>query len=184
MALSPREMHDRIIENLAEKTGYAFDHWQSVVKAERGEKDDKAVVAHLKAAHGLGHYTAVAIIKEAGTGNDYDAKDDLVAALFAEKPDAKRLYDALDAEVMALPDTERVPCKTYVGYRAKTQFLIVAPSGDDTLRCGLAMSPSEAGLEPSSNFGSARIASRFDLTGDALSSTQRDLIAAAHKRNR
>lgn len=183
MALSPKEMHDRIIANLEAKTGHAFDHWRQIVGNERGERSDKDLVAHLKAAHGLGHYTSVAIIKESTSGNDYDAANDLIAALFAGKHKARRLFEAIDAKAIRLPGSVRVPCKTYVGYRAKTQFMIVAPSGEDGLRCGLALLPAEPGLMPSSSFGSARITSRFDVAKGGPTAEQMALIEAAHDNN-
>ncbi|MEM8822765.1 MAG: DUF5655 domain-containing protein [Pseudomonadota bacterium] len=183
MALSPREMHDRIIGNLKAKTGHAFDFWHEVVTDECGDRNDKDLVAHLKGAHGLGHYTAVAIIKEAASGNEYEAADDLVAALFEGKPEAQRLFEAIDAKVTKLPRTERVPCKTYVGYRAKTQFMIVAPSGEHGLRCGLALSPDDPCLLPSSSFGSARIKSHFEVGEGGPTTEQLALIKTAHGQN-
>lgn len=183
MALSPREMHDRIIGNLEAKTGHAFDYWRVVVTDERDERSEKDLVAHLKAAHGLGHYTAVAIIKEVASGNEYEATDDLVAALFEGKPHAKRLFEVIDAEATEMPKTERVPCKTYVGYRAKTQFMIVAPSGESSLRCGLAMPPDDPSLTPSSSFGSARIKSHFEVGEGGPTTEQLALIKAAHDQN-
>lgn len=183
MALSPREMHDRIIGNLKAKTGHAFDHWREVVTEERGERSDKDLVAHLKANYGLGHYTAVAIIKEAASGNEYEATDDLVAALFEGKVVAQRLFEAIDAKANELPGIERVPCKTYVGYRAKKQFMIVAPSGESGLRCGLALPPSGPDLLPSSSFGSARIKSHFDVGEGGPTTEQLALIKAAHSQN-
>lgn len=183
MALSPKEMHDRIIENLEAKTGRAFEYWRRVVNAERGDKSNKDLIAHLKAGHGLGHYTAVAVIKQASTGNDYDEAKDLVATLFAGKPKAQTLYKALDAKIMALPGVERVPCKTYVGYRAKTQFLIVAPTKDEALRCGLSLSPEETKLAPAKNFGSARIKSQFDSSVKGATPKQESLIEAAYHQN-
>jgi len=107
MALSPGEMHNRIIGNLETKTGHAFDYWRVVVTDERGERSEKDLVAHLKAVHGLGHYTAVAIVKEAVSGNDYGVPDDLLAALFEGKPEAKRHFEAIDAMATELPGTER-----------------------------------------------------------------------------
>ena len=183
MALSPGEMHDRIIENLEAKTGHALDHWLSVVNTQRRERSDKYIVGYLKAEHGLGHYTAFAIVKEASSGNEYSATEDLVAALFAEKPNAKSLYDTLDARVTAMPRVERIACKTYVGYRAKTQFLVIAPSGKDGLRCGLALAPDAIGLSPASSFGSARIRSRFEIGHDGPTSEQWLQINEAHRQN-
>ena len=89
MALSPKEMHDRIIENLASKTSHDRDHWHIVVASARSALSDKKLVAHLKTEHDLGHYTAVAVVKESMHGNEYDAVDDLIAALFAGKSKAK-----------------------------------------------------------------------------------------------
>ena len=172
MALSPKEMHDPIIENLASKTGHDWDHWHSVVASAPGALSDKELVAHLKTEHGLGHYTAVAVLKESMHGNEYNAADDLVAALFAGKPKAKELFEALNAQVSGLPGAERVACKTYIGYRAKKQFLIVAPSGKDSLRCSVALAPDAAGLSPASSFGAARIRPRFDLSEDGLADVQ------------
>lgn len=168
MALSPREMHERIIENLAAKTGHSFEYWLRVVVKQRKEKSDKELIAHLKNKHGLGHYTAVAIIKQSVTGNEYDVPDDLITALFIGKSKARQLYEAIDGQVLTLSGAERVPCKTYVGYRRKTQFLIIAPMGDVGVKCGLTLPPDRTVLAPASNYGSHRIRSQIEVLDEGM----------------
>jgi hypothetical protein len=71
MALSPAEMHDKIIENLKVKTGKSFTQWLSVINKLPENLSEKQRVKLLKTDHGLGHFTAIAILKNPRSGNPH-----------------------------------------------------------------------------------------------------------------
>ena len=70
MGLSPAEMHKRILENLEEKTGHDFAYWRGIVEQILAAENSSAQVAELKSQHGLGHYTAVTIVKQVQLDKD------------------------------------------------------------------------------------------------------------------
>lgn len=133
MALSPKEMHERIIQNLATKTGKDFDAWADTVNAFRGNKSDKEIIAELKSTFGVGHYTAFAILKEMSTGNAYADEAGLVKGLFACFPNARADFDTLSKWLLAKPEVQQTPCKTYVGVRTKRQFAVMRPVARQSL---------------------------------------------------
>ncbi|MEM8791408.1 MAG: DUF4287 domain-containing protein [Pseudomonadota bacterium] len=157
MALDPGAMHARIIENLPEKAGHPLSHWLNVLA--KGPSDKKSRMALLKTEHGLGHHTAVAIIREFEDDVPWRDGSSLEQALReAFSPPAAELYDALKAHALGIPGVNIVPCKTYVGIKAKRQFAVIKPSRTDGLHLGLALPPKSASeLSEARNLGSARI---------------------------
>ncbi len=63
MGLSPAEMEAAIIKNLPEKTGKSLDEWIGLLTASQ-LSDQKALKAHLKDVHGVGHFQAQTIVKQ------------------------------------------------------------------------------------------------------------------------
>ena len=176
MALDPGAMHARIIENLEPKTGHALTHWLAVLADAPADK--KAKMALLKTTHGLGHHTAVAVLREADGDVPWANSDDLEAALREQiQPDHRALYDDLRAHAVGLDGMTVVPCKTYTGFKAKRQCVVMKPSKSDGVQVGFAL-PVEGQLSPAKNLGSARITAMAsaDLGIEAL----KDLITQAH----
>lgn len=162
MALSPKEMHERILSNLLEKTGRDAGTWLALIR-DAGPASRRDRTNWLKAEHGLGHGTATTLACEAD-GNGWGTDGDLLAALFAD-PEVRHRYDELAASVKALgPDVTVVPCKTYVGFQRRRQFAVVRPRKDGTLEIGVALD--DAALPPAKGLGSARINARAP-DGDA-----------------
>ncbi|MEO0951961.1 MAG: DUF4287 domain-containing protein [Pseudomonadota bacterium] len=161
MALSPGEMHARIIENLAEKTGHGLSYWLDLLG--RTPDDKKSQIAMLKSEHGLGHYTAVAVMRE--YTNDVPwTQPDVLANDLRQKidEDVKADYDALIEHARSLPGVEVVPCKTYVGLKDKRQFATIKPNRTSGFFMGLALPASASpDLQQARGMGSARIQSQL-----------------------
>ncbi len=177
MALSPGEMHNRIIENLPEKTGHPLAHWLDVLD---GVADDKKTrMAHLKSGHGLGHQTAVAVIREKTGDVPWAASGDLEASLRDQiDPAHVALYDDLRAHALTLNGAEVTPCKTYTGFKTSKQFAVIQPSKTHGLIVGLALEPSvHPDLMEAKGVGSARIAAK--ATADAGLETLKELLSQA-----
>ncbi|MEM7683279.1 MAG: DUF5655 domain-containing protein [Pseudomonadota bacterium] len=168
MALDPGAMHDRIIANLPEKTGHPLDHW--ITALADAPDDQKARIAELK-AKGLGHHTAVAVVREADGDVPWRAGTDLEATLTAKMtPDIRAVYDALRDVATGLPGVTVVPCKTYTGFKTTRQFAVLRPTASG-LELGLALPvDADAALVPAPNLGSARITAKaqIDLGSDGL----------------
>ena len=177
MALSPGEMHARILENLPQKTGYPLAHWLDVL--DHVDEDKKTRIAHLKSEHGFGHQTAVAVIREKTGDVPWAASDDLEASLRDQiDPTYVTLYDDLRAHALTLEGAEVTPCKTYTGFKTSKQFAVLQPSKTHGLIVGLALEPSSHfKLTEAKGVGSARIAAK--ATADAGLETLKALLSKA-----
>jgi hypothetical protein len=180
MGLSPKEMHARIIENLGSKTGRDLSEWLKIAESLDQSSTEKERIARLKKDWDLGHYTAVAIVKELTTGNEYNDDKRLIDALFKPGTEARSVYGSVDQWLCSQENVERVPCKTYVGYRAHRQFAVVRPGKNSTLEVGLTLPPDQSSsLALSKGFGSARIQSKFLMNSPEISEQDRALLTAA-----
>ena len=176
MALDPGAMHARIIENLEPKTGHALPHWLTVL--DDAPADRKTRLSLLKTTHGMGHHTAVAVLREADGDVPWTRGNDLEAELRTRiHPDHRALYDDLRAHAITLDGMTVVPCKTYTGFKARRQCVVIKPSTSDGLQIGFAL-PVSGQLSPTRNLGSARITAMATaaLGADAL----KDLMTQAH----
>ncbi|MEL7129626.1 MAG: DUF4287 domain-containing protein [Pseudomonadota bacterium] len=184
MALSPKEMHARIIENLKTKTGKDFAAWANITAKIQGDKSDKDLIAELKSDHGLGHYTAFAIVKEMRNGNAYADEQALVDKLFAMFPRARASFENLSAWLLEKPEVGQTPCKTYVGFRTKRQFAIARPTKRDSLEIGLTLPVSASNsLSPAKNFGGSRIMSKVEVEAQTLSVEIKSMVEQSFKTN-
>ena len=170
MALSPKEMREAIIKNLKEKTGKNFDEWVVMIE-EDGPKDKKERVKWLKTNHELGHYQAVNIVDrmELNGNSHYENAGELIESLLANKNNQlKELYMELDKKIMSLgDDVKQKPCKGYIPYYRKKQFLILKPK-KNTMKIGLSL-PNEYSnnlLSKAKNLGgSDRINRMLEIKG-------------------
>jgi len=125
--------------SLQAKTGKDLAAWTALAKA-HGETKHAALVAWLKAEHGLTHGYANTIAlkaREADAASIGEA--DLTAQMFAGPKAAIRpVYDKVMALVQALGgDVELAPKKGYTSLRCKKQFGLVQPSTKDRVDLGL-----------------------------------------------
>ena len=155
MADTPEQAVRKLMAALKEKTGKSFDEWKAIV-AGCGIDKHAAIVAHLKADHGLTHgYANMIVLKARGTDAGSADRDDLVEQVFAGPKAAMRpLYDRVIAIVQGFGDVELSPKKGYVSLRRKKQFALAQPSTKDRLDLGLILKGAAPGgrLEASGSF--------------------------------
>ena len=139
MTTNPTETVARLVENLKATTGKTLEEWTAVLKA-TGLDKHAALVAHLKAEHGLTHGRAnMIVLKARGTDAGSMDGDGLVDAMFAgDKARLRPIYDAILAACATYgQDVEPQPKKGYVSLRRKRQFGLAQPSTKDRLDLGL-----------------------------------------------
>ncbi len=181
MALSPGEMHARIIENLPQKTGHPLAYWLDILDSVGDDK--KTRMALLKSNHGLGHTTAIAVIREKTGDVPWSDPSSLEAELRDQiDPAYVALYDDLRSHALTLDKVKVTPCKTYTGFKTTKQFAVLQPSKSEGLILGLAVSPSEhPALSEAKNVGSARITAK--ATAEAGRETLKAMLTSAAQRS-
>ncbi len=128
MPLAPKEMEEAIVRQLKAKTGKTLEEWIAVVK-QSGLLRTKEQADHLKSEHGLGHFQAQVIAKRFSSTGASEDEQQLVAQQFKGPNEPLRpLYERLVSEVLRLGgDIHIKPCKTYIPFYRKSQFLIARP---------------------------------------------------------
>ncbi len=131
MAMTPREMLQKMIRELPTKTGKPFEQWVEVAKGSGLDKH-KALTTWLKSEHGLNHFQAQWIawgVTDPGRVDQYERPTDLVSDLYSGKKAALRpIYEALIQAAKEADDSSRVEvCKTYSSVANRAQFAIVNP---------------------------------------------------------
>ena len=131
MATSPEAGMASLIQNLETNTGRSLADWIATARA-AGIPKHKALVDHLKSAHGLTYGYANQIAQRALAPDDAPAagSDELVDAQFTGSKAAMRpLYDQMIAVMAGLgPDVEVSPKKTCVSLRRSKQFALIQPT--------------------------------------------------------
>ena len=135
-----------MIANLQAKTGRSLDEWLALARAS-GEAKHGALVAWLKAEHGLTHgYANLVAHKTFASDAGSSDGDALMEAMFAgPKAAMKPAYNRVAAIVSGLEDAQFAPKKGYVSFRRSKQFGLAQPSTKDRLDLGLTLK----GVEPS-----------------------------------
>lgn len=145
--MNPAEMQAAVLRGLKSKTGRDLAEWLEILRAD-GPATRKERVAWLKTTHGLGHVTATIVADhETGTAHAQIDPAQLLDQLFAgETPALRHQADEFLAFARCLPGVEVVPCKGYVGLKARRQFSAIRPKGG-RLEIGLALkAPPETGV--------------------------------------
>ncbi len=145
MGLSPKEMSIKIVQNLRSKTGKDLQAWFKNIDRQ-DLKEKKAIKAWLK-DQGLGNSTAMVIADRylhGGVG-EYDDGPALEDQLFSGRFEGYRpLYDQLKKEILAMgEDVTSSPCKTYIPFSRKKQFVIAQPKKDGLI-VGLALGETDS----------------------------------------
>jgi len=156
--------------NLEAKTGKCLTAWAALAKT-HGETKHAALVAWLKAEHGLTHgYANTIALKARESDAASIGEEDLVAQMFAGPKAAIRpVYDKVIALLQGLgSDVELAPKKGYTSLRRKKQFGLVQPSTKDRVDLGLNLksAPAVGRLEASGSFN-AMVTHRVRLASEA-----------------
>lgn len=181
MALSPAEMHASILKNIPERTGRSLVEWMKI--ADGAPAEEPAAIRWLMDKHDLGRFQAQAIVRHTRTNVVYDQPNDLVDELFPVE--LRGAYDKVDAAILRLgTDVERVPCKTYVGYRVAQQFAVLR-ARKGKLQLGLALGNVEGVADADldiapGGFGSRRITHAVEL-GTTMPAPVRKLLRQAYE---
>ncbi|MGP1396900.1 MAG: DUF4287 domain-containing protein [Inquilinaceae bacterium] len=134
MALSPAEMDEAVLRNLAEKTGRDLDDWQRLLGSAGPFAKPAAAVNWLKGEHGLGHVTAQIIVRKLKEKGATPPDGDAVGAVLGSAG-AGALRRILVDLVAHVPDLQVMPRKAYVGLGTPVQFAVaVRPKSGDTSR--------------------------------------------------
>jgi hypothetical protein len=162
---------------LLAKTGHSLARWIETARA-APHSGHMAVVAWLKAEHGLGHGHANTVVHALNASSAASqAGDDLVDAMFAEPK--KTLRPVHDAILVVLdqfgPDVELSPKKGYVSFRRSKQFGLGQPSTKDRYDLGLILKgePASGRLEAAGSWNAMvthriRLASPDDVDADVI----------------
>lgn len=128
-----------IKDNLVRETGKTLDEWAAIART-CPETRHRARLSWFKENHGLGQNRASVILGiafPAETG--WNEPDALAGSLW--KDDALRaVFDAVKAEIMALPDVVTGQRKTYSAFSRAYQFAAARPD-KGALLLGLAVEP-------------------------------------------
>ncbi len=125
MALSPKEMGEAILRNLKKKTGKDIEEWKEVISKNSYPQTKKELTKSLKEAHKIGHFQAQKIAEVYLSINEYSNATTLVENQFPK--DQLELFQAIKTYIFSLGgDVKMKPCKTYVPFSRKTQFVAVS----------------------------------------------------------
>jgi hypothetical protein len=151
-------------ENLAKETGRTLEEW-AVIARQCPETRHRARLNWMKAHHGLGQNRASVILDLAFPADTTLNKPDVLAEALWSDPAARAIFDAVKAEIMALPDVVVGQRKTYTAFSRAYQFAAARPD-KGALILGLAVQPDERlGLVPPKRaVWSERLKSQSTLT--------------------
>jgi hypothetical protein len=142
---SPADMHRRMRDNLAERTGRSMADWIKAIKA-AGLSDWREAELWLKKEHGLSTmyaYMVAGAALEGPRGIDYSDSDGLLNSLYKdERAKLRPVYEKIREFGLKLgPEVQEVVCKTYTSLRSRSQFAVIAPTTRDLLDLALALPP-------------------------------------------
>lgn len=186
MALGPKHMGDAILKNLEAKTGQSLEAWLEVVAASN-LFEKKAILSHLKEEHGLGHFQAQKVYEASQSIDLYAGDQDFAKALF-NTPDLAAAFVEVRQFILALgADVTERPCKTYIPFYAKRQFVMVT-SRKTGILLGFALAENEGDkhpeLVPATSLGSDRINYKLQLSASTgLTRKAESLIRTAYQQN-
>lgn len=170
-------------EGLHRATGKTLEEWAQIAKA-CPETAHRKRLAWMKEAHGLGQNHASLVLGEAFPSETSWAEPEALADKLWADPGQRKILDAVQAAVAALPEVVTGQRKEFTAFSRKYQFASVRPVKGGA-RLGLAVDPS-GGLQPASkNEGwSERLKSSLVLAGpEAVDSQVRALLKQAWERS-
>ncbi len=127
------------IRNIEATYGQPLDDWFAVIDAS-GLTKHSAIVAMLKADHGLGHGAAHRVSLLARQRHDAEAAapaDPADALYVGAKAGLRTLHDGLLAEIRALGTFDIAAKKGYLSLRRRKQFAMIQPSTTSRIDLGL-----------------------------------------------
>ncbi len=156
MALSSKEVEQKIIDAMKDETGATPKTWSARLK-KCGHEKRNDMIKWLKTEHGLKHnYASVAVGLHLNGGKPvYADGGNLLDNQLAGKEAMRPLYDAVKKAVLKWnPKVEVHPTKTYVSFRGKREFAVAAIKSKE-IRVGfdLGDAPCTGKLEKAKSLG-------------------------------
>lgn len=130
------------LRNIETKTGMSRAALADAL-ARTGLEKHTALLAHAKAAWGLGHGDANALVlmarrAAAAPGNGLAGTEDPLDLIYSGKAAGLRsIHDAVMAVIAGFGDFEVAPKKGYVALRRKKQFAMLGPKGAARVELGI-----------------------------------------------
>lgn len=158
MALGPKQMGEAIIRNLKEKTGKSIEEWIEVLTAENLQ-EKKEIIAFLKNEKGLGHFQAQKVFEHFKGLDTYEDPSSFADKIFNTKK-SKELYEFSKSKILEIAKDIRIqPCKTYIPFYKKNQFVILSKAKDDGIFMGIHLPEGQSSprFSNASKIGSTRI---------------------------
>jgi hypothetical protein len=166
---------------LERDTGKSLAEWVEIART-CPETGHRAKLKWFKETHGLLQNRASMVLNEIGaSAMPWSAPSDLIDALWGD-PVARAIYDALDAQAMALEGAIRTPRKGYTAWARRFQFAAARPLKGGAVSLGLGVPlPIDPRLEPRGNQSwSERLPSRLTLSrADDVDGDVAGLVKAA-----
>jgi Domain of unknown function (DUF4287)/Domain of unknown function (DUF5655) len=129
-------------ENLVKETGRSLEQWAEIAHA-CPETKHRARLTWMKTHHGLGQNRASLVLNVAfPSAAGWDKPDALADTLWID-PALRAMFEAVKAEVLALPDVVIGQRKTYTAFSRGFQFAAMRPARSAVL-LGLAVPPDAA----------------------------------------
>jgi predicted transport protein len=149
---------------LERETGRTLDQWAEIARA-CPETRPRARLAWMKDQFGLGQNRASVILAAAFPSDAGWKEPDALADTLWDKPELRAVFEAVKAEIVALPDVVIGQRKTYTAFSRGFQFAAMRPDKGSVI-LGLAVPP-EAALDlvaPARSVWSERLKSETRLT--------------------
>ncbi|MEO8811874.1 MAG: DUF4287 domain-containing protein [Caulobacteraceae bacterium] len=169
-------------DSMERATGRSVARWIAIART-CPETGHRARLAWFKVHHGLLQNRASLVLAEAfGSSSVWSDPRALIDALWKD-PDARAIYEAVDARAMRLAGALRTARKGYTAWSRAVQFAALKPAKGGTAILGLALPPDERRkLEAPKNAPwSERLRSQIALAKPEDAEAIAVLLAAAWK---
>lgn len=181
--MSPKEMGEAILRNLKDKTGKSIEEWFAEINTKDLPKSKKELSKILKENYGLGHFQARKITEEFLGIHEYADEKTLIQNQFTKEQ--LDIFETIQSYILGLgKDVKMKPCKTYVPFSRKTQFVAISSSKKGVLIAIYINSSSCKGYENKSFSGSPKLNFRCELNSkDEFNDVIKDGLTLAYMQN-
>ncbi len=118
-------MGEAILRNLKTKTGKSIDEWIVEINTKNLPQTNKELSKTLKEVYNIGHFQARKISEEYLNINEYKDDETLIHNQFSKRQ--LDIFESIKSYILGLgEDVIMKPCKTYVPFSRKTQFVAIS----------------------------------------------------------
>jgi len=130
--------------------------------------EKKEVISYLKTEHSLGHFQSQKVFEVFKNVDEYASPENFIDQLFKNQTQ-KELFTQLSKIILDLGENVKMqPCKTYIPFYAKNQFIALSPakSGGITISLKSAESDIPLGYDTTKPSGSSALKSAIIITDE------------------